>query len=266
MKVFLLCLLPLSLFASVMHANKILCLHGGGGSGASFQYQTGIQDLIQALPDWDFVFATSPVPGGVWYDDPPGGGKEPTNDPNWANTAINYLDNLIQSEGPFDAILGYSQGVPMSLVYIATGSYNFDKVLLFNGYLPTTHNGLMSVINAYSLYDEDTLIFVAENDYNFYQIGLELKTKFSNYTELVSATAEHALPTASDSQFQAVVDFLSSSDSSNGGGDGGTDSSQSFRLNIYQGSGLSEMNLIDSRLIQAPTNDQFFKAEIIASE
>ncbi|MEC7486672.1 MAG: hypothetical protein VYE55_00015, partial [Verrucomicrobiota bacterium] len=137
----------------------------------------------------------------------------------------------------------------------ATGSYSFDKVLLFNGYLPTTHNGLMSRINAYSLYEEETLIFVAENDYNFYQIGLELKTKFSNYTELVSATAEHALPTAFDSQFPAVVDFLNSSDSS-----------QSYRLNIYQGSVLSEMNLIDSRVIQAPVNDQFFKAEIIVSE
>ena len=265
MKLLLLCLLLLSLFASAMHANKILCLHGGGGSGASFQYQQGIQDLRQALPNWDFVFATSPVLGGVWYDDPPGGGKEPTNDPNWANASINYLDNLIESEGPFDAILGYSQGVPMSLVYIAAGNYSFDKVLLFNGYLPTTHNGLMSRINSYSLYEEETLIFVAENDYGFYQIGLELKTKFSNYTELISATAEHALPTTSDSKFQAVVDFLSSSDSS-GGGDGGTDSSQSFRLNIYQGSGLSEMNLIDSKIIQAPINDQFFKAEIIVSE
>lgn len=255
MKFSLLCLLPLTLFTSPMHANKILCLHGGGGSGASFQYQQGIQDLIQALPNWDFVFATSPVSGGVWYDDPPGGGKEPTNDPNWANTSINYLNDLIESAGPFDAILGYSQGVPMSLVYIATGSYSFDKVLLFNGYLPTTHNGLMSRINAYSLYEEETLIFVAENDYDFYQIGLELKTKFSNYTELVSATAEHALPTAFDSQFPAVVDFLNSSDSS-----------QSYRLNIYQGSVLSEMNLIDSRVIQAPVNDQFFKAEIIVSE
>jgi predicted esterase len=254
MKVILLCLLPLSLFVSSMHANKILCLHGGGGSGASFQFQPGMQDLIEALPNWDFVFATSPMLRGVWYNDPPGGDKEPTNDPNWANDAINYLDNLIESAGPFDAILGYSQGVPMSLVYIATENYSFDKVLLFNGYLPTTHNGLMSRINAYALYQEETLIFLAENDY-LYQIGLEIKTKFSNYIELISATAEHALPTTSDSQFQAVVDFLSSSDSS-----------QSFRLNIYQGSGLSEMNLMDSRVIQAPTNDQFFKAEIIVSE
>ena len=255
MKSLLLCLTLLSLFASSMHANKILCLHGGAGSGASFQYQQGIQDLIQALPNWDFVFATSPESGGLWINDPPGEGKEPTNDPNWANASINYLDNFIQSAGPFEAILGYSQGVPMSLVYIANGNYRFNKVLLFNGYLPTTHNGLMSRINAYSLYEEETLIFVAENDYNFYQIGLELKTKFSNYTELVSSTAEHALPTSSDSQFQAVVDFLNSSDSS-----------QSYRLNIYQGGGLSEMNLIDSRVIQAPTNDQFFKAEIILSE
>ena len=148
-------------------ANRILCLHGGGGSASSLEYQSGMQDLIAALPDCEFIFASSPIAGGVWYNDPPGGGKDPTYDPNWADVSVNYLNNFIETNGPFDAILGYSQGVPMSLVYLARGSYDFDNVLLFNGYLPTTHMGLINVIDANSPFAQSTLIFVAKNDYSF---------------------------------------------------------------------------------------------------
>ena len=153
-------------------ASRILCLHGGGGSAASLQYQSGMQDLIAALPDCEFIFASSPVSGGVWYNDPPGGGKDPTYDPNWADVSVNYLNDFIEANGPFDTILGYSQGVPMSLVYLATGSYDFDNVLLFNGYLPTTHMGLINVIDANSPYTQSALIFIAQNDDYFYQICL----------------------------------------------------------------------------------------------
>ena len=191
-----------------LSASRILCLHGGGGSAASLQYQQGMQDLVAALPDCEFIFASSPVSGGVWYNDPPGGGKDPTYDPNWADVSVNYLNDFIEANGSFDAILGYSQGVPMSLVYLASGSYNFDNVLLFNGYLPTTHMGLMSEIDANSPYTQSALIFSAQNDYNFYEIGLEVKSKFANYTELISTSAGHALPTASDANFQSVVNFL----------------------------------------------------------
>ena len=89
-------------------AKRILCLHGGGGSAASLQYQQGMQDLIATLPDCEFIFASSPVSGGVWYNDPPGGGKDPTYDPNWADLSVNYLNDFIEANGPFDAILGLS--------------------------------------------------------------------------------------------------------------------------------------------------------------
>ena len=73
-------------------ASRILCLHGGGGNAASFQYQSGMQDLIAAMPDCEFIFASSPISGGVWYNDPPSGGKDPTYDPNWADVSVNYLN------------------------------------------------------------------------------------------------------------------------------------------------------------------------------
>ena len=248
-------------------ASRILCLHGGGGSAASLQYQQGMQDLIAALPDCEFIFASSTVSGGVWYNDPPGGGKDPTYDPNWADVSVNYLNDFIEANGPFDAILGYSQGVPMSLVYLATGSYDFNNVLLFNGYLPTTHMGLINVIDANSPYTQSALIFIAQNDYSFYQIGLEVKSKFANYTELISTSAGHALPTQSDTNFQSVVNFFSNIDSSGSGtGDGSDDSSgdlQSFRLNILQGDDLNNLQIIDTRIIESSAQSQFFKAELI---
>ena len=248
-------------------ANRILCLHGGGGSASSLEYQQGMQDLVAALPDCEFIFASSPVSGGVWYDDPPGGGKEPTNDPNWADVSVNYLNNFIEANGPFDAILGYSQGVPMSLVYLATGSYDFDNVLLFNGYLPTTHTGLISAIDANSPYTQSALIFIAQNDTYFYDIGLEVKSKLANYTELISTTAGHALPTQSDANFQSVVNFLTNLDSQGSDtGDSTGDSSgtlQSFRLNILQGDNLNNLQIIDTRIIETSSQSQFFKAELI---
>ena len=248
-------------------ANRILCLHGGGGSASSLEYQQGMQDLVVALPNCEFIFASSPIAGGVWYNDPPGGGKDPTYDPNWADASVNYLNNFIEANGPFDAILGYSQGVTMSLVYLATGSYDFDNVLLFNGYLPTTNIGLISVIDANSPYTQSALIFIAQNDTYFYQIGLEVKSKFANYTELISTSAGHALPTQSDANFQSVVNFLASIDSSGSDtGNGTGDSSgnlQSFRLNIFQGDDLNNLEIIDTRIIETSSQSQFFKAELV---
>ena len=248
-------------------ASRILCLHGGGGSVASLQYQSGMQDLIAALPDCEFIFASSPISGGVWYNDPPGGGKDPTYDPNWADVSVNYLNDFIEANGPFDAILGYSQGVPMSLVYLATGSYDFNNVLLFNGYLPTTHMGLINVIDANSPYTQSTLIFIAQNDTYFYQIGLEVKSMFNSYTELISTSAGHALPTASDANFQSVVNFLDNLDSPGSDtGDGSYSSSenlQSFRLNILQGDDPNNLQIIDTRIIESSAQSQFFKAELI---
>ena len=226
-----------------------------------------MQDLISALPDCEFIFASSPVSGGVWYNDPPGGGKDPTYDPNWADVSVNYLNNFIETNGPFDAILGYSQGVPMSLVYLATGSYDFDNVLLFNGYLPTTHMGLINVIDANSPFTQSALIFIAQDDYYFYDMGLELKNKFTSYTELISTSAGHALPRASEANFQSVVDLLANLDSSGSGtGDGSDDSSenlQSFRLNILQGDDLNNLQIIDTRIIESSAQNQFFRAELI---
>ena len=60
--------------------------------------------------NYQFVFADSPISGGVWWADPPGGKGEPTTDPEHANISISYLDQIVKEQGPFYGIIGYSQG------------------------------------------------------------------------------------------------------------------------------------------------------------
>ena len=158
---------------------KILCLHGGGQTAYgkvhidhlvvilivnvnivsknlqdfieitmwifhSFQRMEGMKDLMNWLPEFEFVFGSSPykgidfetqrkpiwdkkvviqnlqvnayancfkvIKGNVWIRDPPGGKDHPTTDPHWADESIEYLDMMQKTEGPFYAVLGYSQG------------------------------------------------------------------------------------------------------------------------------------------------------------
>ena len=77
---------------SAVEGAKILCLHGGGGSGAGFASQDGMASLVQDLgPNFEFVFIDAPhdFTGGFgWIRDPPGGKNEPTTDSDWAAASV----------------------------------------------------------------------------------------------------------------------------------------------------------------------------------
>jgi predicted esterase len=189
-----------------MERYKILCLHGGGGSAASFSQQPGMQSLIQALPHFEFVFIDSPL-SGVWWNDPVSK-DQPTTNPQHANTSIEFIESYITNNGPFYGILGYSQGAAMVSVFLSyKPEISFQKVLIFNGYLPTTHQGLMSTINENSPLTTPALIFLGAND-AFYELGLNVKSVYSNFQEVISTTAYHHLPYSNDSMFQTVKQFL----------------------------------------------------------
>ena len=153
---------------------KILCLHGGGQNGNSFRSMNGMQDLINQLPENDnYQFFFADAENSLWIRDPPGGKGNPTQDPNWANSSISYLTNYISDNGPFYGILGYSQGVPMTLLMLASG-FRFERVILFCGYLPETHNGLMTLINSARPFSDRTLIFIGKLDYYFKKLLLDI--------------------------------------------------------------------------------------------
>merc|ERR1719361_794090 len=113
---------------------KILCLHGGGGSPQGFAYSAGMIALEAALPEIEFVYATSGY-DGLWILDPPGGKGEPTTDPHFADASLQSLDEIVASDGPFYGILGYSQGAAFVPVYLAHAPGTFDIAIMFCGYL-----------------------------------------------------------------------------------------------------------------------------------
>ena len=193
---------------------KILCLHGGGGSAAGFESSFGgsvaLRDALSQ--GYELVFAQTPLAGGKWIEDPPGGKSNPTTDPQWASTSVTYLNALVASSGPFHGILGYSQGAAMAIVYLSQGTATFDVALLFCGYLPSTHTGLMATISASSPFGGNrALVFLGANDYVISnEMSLAAAAEFTSPTIVTSAAAGHNLPSPSDPTFDDVLSFLAS--------------------------------------------------------
>ena len=193
---------------------KILCLHGGGDSAAIFQSDPAMQDLIGAVSEFEFIFVDAPEEGGLWIRDPPEGKDQGTSDPDWADTSISFLDQYITENGPFYGILGFSQGAAMIPVYLAHSSFTFEMAIMFNGYMPTTHYGLIETIEQNAPFETDSLIFEGEQDPFAYGSD-ELAGNFSNPKHVISNDADHHLPFSNDDTFGEVVDFFVRSSSSN---------------------------------------------------
>ena len=124
--------------------------------------------MINQLKDFEFVFAEAPT-NNVWMQDPPSGKGDPTTDPNWANDSITYLDNLVTQHGLFYGIVGYSQGAAFIHVYLANTSNKFSLALMYDKYLPTTHQGLMDSIKSVQPLHVPSIVFSGAYD-NFSQI------------------------------------------------------------------------------------------------
>ena len=197
---------------------KILCLHGGNGSIISLSRQKGMQDLQSSFLNDDYTFeflsASDDNTNDTWWDDPPSKDK-PTNDENWANKTIKKINDKIKNDGPYYALLGYSQGASAIIVWDAfnresNNQLDIKKLILFCGYLPETHLGLMNVINRNVLSETKCLIFIGQNDKFFYELGLDIKTKFNNYLELIDPNVGHNLPINTDQTYNEVIKFITS--------------------------------------------------------
>ena len=189
---------------------KILALHGGGQTANGLRSMQGIQDLMASLSDYEFVFASTPENNNVWIRDPPGGKGEPTTDPDWADTSISYLDQIVEQQGPFHGILGYSQGAAMIPVYLANTDNTFEMVLMYNGYLPTTHEGLIETIDDVAPLSTPAMVFSGENDDGFKDMAPALAQKFSDCIQVHSPTAGHNPPYQSDSKYNQILNWISS--------------------------------------------------------
>ena len=187
---------------------KVLCLHGGGQTASSFQSM--LSELTSSASAYEYVFASGPYSGNLWLADPPGGKGDPTTDPDWDMDSYQLLDTILDEQGPFHGILGYSQGSAYAVAYLAhVPAGTFEFAIMFCGYLPTTHEGIIDRINSRTPLTIPALVFSGAQDYVITNsLTAAQAAAFSSPTVVSSADAGHHPPYASDSTLQQVVDFL----------------------------------------------------------
>tara|TARA_Y100000741_G_C18242231_1_gene554107 strand:- start:1025 stop:1807 length:783 start_codon:yes stop_codon:yes gene_type:complete len=198
---------------SITSKYKILCLHGGGMTGESFQYL--MKDYITELSStYEFYFpSANDFADGVWVEDPPLGKDTPTTESNWAKSSVDKLDTYRQKYGPFKGILGYSQGAMFATYYLTQVPLGtFDFAVLFCGYKPLTHLGLLETINdnknkqTFSL---NTLVYSGELDYIISnELTDDLALLFNNLTRIHSPTMGHSLPVLYSSEYNKIIEFM----------------------------------------------------------
>merc|ERR1712117_281934 len=189
---------------------KILCLHGGGGS-ASGMGSSSTQALEAALgASYEFVYAD----GGynvLWIRDPPNGKGQPTTDPAFADNSLSNLDAIVAEQGPFYGILGYSQGAAFVPVYLAHAPVGtFQMAIMFCGYLTTTHQGLLGLVNnAAPFGDINALVWMgAEDTIISNPVSQEQASLFTNPTVIVDPRGGHSVVETWMSSFPDVVTFM----------------------------------------------------------
>ena len=192
---------------------KVLCLHGGGGDGSGFRSE--MDKLISAAPGFEFVFATAPYDigggAGVWMRDPPGGKNSPTTDPNWDSQSLELLDSFVSTQGPFYGLLGYSQGAAYVAAYLSHAPNNtFQIAMMFCGYLPSTHLGIMQRIADRRPIQTPAFVFMGALDTVIpNHMTEESAGAFASAVVSKSTIAGHHIPQPTDPTFTEAVDFLS---------------------------------------------------------
>jgi len=167
--------------------------------------------LVNALPGFEFVYGDGPYEPNLWMADPPGGKDEPTTDPDWAIESVNHLNEIVETEGPFYGLLGYSQGAAYTAVYLSDIPDNtFQVVMSFCGYLTTTHLGLLAGVSERKPFaDIQALVWMGRFDFIISnELSEQQAEVFANPLIIKSNVGGHAVPGNDDPTFDEVVAFI----------------------------------------------------------
>ena len=93
-------------------------------------------------------------------------------------------------------------------VYLANTENKFNRVMLYCGYVPTTHPGLVAAIDAVAPIDTPAMVFSGEKDTWFAPLAPEQASKFANPVQVHSSNAGHELPYSNDWTFQEIIEFI----------------------------------------------------------
>ena len=80
--------------------------------------------------------------------------------------------------------------------------------MLYCGYVPITHPGLVSTIDEIAPINTPAMIFSGENDIWFAPLAPEQASKFVNPVQIHSSVAGHELPSLTDSTFEDIIEFI----------------------------------------------------------
>jgi len=108
-----------ALFTTAGRKLKVLALHGKGGSGASMARK--LAPLVTATEsEWEWHFATAPHAvdpprsGSAWWRLPPGVRSFEAEEFDGVDASLAALSACWTAHGPFDAVLGHSQGAMLT--------------------------------------------------------------------------------------------------------------------------------------------------------
>lgn len=213
---FLIFATSISLLLESGHAIKILCLHGGGGTGSGFRNQ--VASLRRSFSNIEFVFPDGGFSADsgssyLWVPDPPGGKGQPTTDPDISAASMATLDNIVQRQGPFFGIMGYSQGSMFVSAYLSHAPVGtFQMALMFAGYNPLTHLGLLDSINSASPFGAiPALVWMGGQDSIIpNEMTNEQAALYTNPTVIRNPGGGHVVPDSQDPTFDEVVQFIRS--------------------------------------------------------
>jgi len=174
-----------------------------------------MRDLEEALPEYEFVYA----PGGyesqfgpsflLWLP------NIRTFEPDVGDESLALLDEIVEQQGPFAAILGYSQGAAMVTVYLGhaqqEGRQPFERAAMFCGYIENGHKGIASELifgespygNVTSLHwigFQDTVIPPRRS--------MKMTTLYTDPSIIVDPLRAHDVPEKDTPTFDDVVAFL----------------------------------------------------------
>ena len=99
-------------------------------------------------------------------------------------------------------------------------------------------------------FKQQTMIFLARNDI-FFELGLSLKSKFANFTEIISESSGHYLPKQSDPVFTETIRFFNVEPSL-----------RNYKLRIFSSQNMLDWNLINEAYVNSDHEILFLKAEI----
>ena len=138
---------------------KLLCLHGYAQNGQFFRERTGaVRKQLKSVCEFTFLDAPRPATGEFlgqideatrgaplgWYNTRDGNRPALSSSYDGLEESLELVRDTCQRQGPFDGVLGFSQGATLAALLCLTTDL-FQFAVLFAGYVPRDSTVLASM-------------------------------------------------------------------------------------------------------------------------